>query len=72
MFTQSNRSKSCGICALALAVPMGFVALAAIGAARVPEESPTRALADAKEQPKAGPHQKQIDTLVKAYLDVQK
>ncbi len=71
MFTQSNRSKSCGICALALAVPMGFFAVAAIGADRTPAESPTRTLADAKEQPKAGPHQKQIDTLVKAYLDVQ-
>lgn len=72
MFTQSNRSKSCGMCALALAVPMGFFALAATGADRAPAASPAQALADAKEQPKAGPHQKQVDTLVKAYLDVQK
>ena len=69
MFTQSNRSKSCGMCALALVVPLGFFA---IGADRAPAESPAQALADAKEQPKAGPHQKQVDTLVKAYLDVQK
>lgn len=72
MFTQSNRSKSCGMCALALAVPLGFFVVAAPGAGRAPAESPTRTLADAKEQPKAGPHQKQVDTLVKAYLDVQK
>ena len=74
MFTQSIRNKSCGLCALALAVPVGLFALAAFaapGADRTPAESSPSALADAKERPTANPHQKQVDTLVKAYLDVQ-
>ena len=71
MFTQSIRNKSCRLCALALAIPVGLFALAATGADRAPVESSPSALADAKEQQTANPHQKQVDTLVKAYLDVQ-
>lgn len=72
MFTRSNPSKSCRICALALAVPLGYFALAATGADRAAAESSSRTLADEKDQSKAGPHQEQVDAIVKAYLDVQK
>ena len=72
MFIPSNRNKSCGLCALALAVSVGLFTLSAPGADRTPAESSPSALADAKERPTANPHhQKQVDTLVKVYLDVQ-
>lgn len=72
MNTAMKPTKTCRVCAMALVIPLGYLSLAATGLVGPAGASPAQAATEQKEDAQgATQKQRQVDTLVASYLQVQ-